>query len=331
MAKKRIYLKDIAEESGFTINTVSRALHNKKVISEPTRKKIQKIAAEMGYVPDALATSLRNGNSKTIGIVFDHLINPYYMIMTDLIHEFIKEAGYEVMIFTSTNRNTMFEKDGFTKMISRRIDGIISYLKPTIDVVDSINATGIPTIIFGRDCTDITLDFINTDDFHGGYLMGEYFAKAGYKHVAYIGGPKEIDCSINRYRGLKESLKNTVNPLDENLVRYTDNSFSSLENHVKHMVDNNADAILCYNDYMAFEVMNYLSKMNLNVPEDIAIAGYDDLQETLKMPTKLTTIGTNKNILVKNVVDLLFKKIENASTELKQETLPVYLVKGTTA
>lgn len=97
--KGNVRLIDIAREVGCTVNTVSRALRNKDDISEKTKKKVREVANRLGYIPNSIASSLRSGLSYTVAIIFENLINPYYMIMTDKLHRRLEELGYATLIF----------------------------------------------------------------------------------------------------------------------------------------------------------------------------------------------------------------------------------------
>ena len=114
---------------GLTINTVSRALKDKNDISEATKTQVKRIAYQMGYIPDTLASSLRSGVTKTIGVMFDNIANPYFVIMTDLLHQVLKHDGYEMMIYTNSGDHAQLDVENFNLMASRRLDGIVTFLK----------------------------------------------------------------------------------------------------------------------------------------------------------------------------------------------------------
>jgi LacI family transcriptional regulator len=305
MMEKRVLLKDIAKASNLTINTVSRALKNKDDISVATREYVQKLALEMGYIPDVVASSLRSGYTKTIGIMFDNIANPYYMIMTNLIHQELKKDGYEMMIFTASGDRAKFDMDSFHKIISRRIDGIISFLKPTDEVVKAIKANRVPFVILGREGDDIGIDSIYTNDLLGGYQIGEYLFNKGHQKIGYIGAPKDILCSVKRLEGLRKYLneQNIENKNEYN--RFLIHGDLSLEEMINDLLSKEVTAIFCFNDTMAYEAITLLNSKGLKVPEDIAVAGYDNLEEYIHLPVYLTTIDSNKQELTQKVIQTL--------------------------
>jgi LacI family transcriptional regulator len=314
--EKRVLLKDIAKASNLTINTVSRALKNKDDISIATREYVQKLALEMGYIPDVVASSLRSGFTKTIGIMFDNISNPYYMIMTDLIHQELKKEGYDIMIFTASGDRAKFDMDSFHKIISRRIDGIISFLKPTDDVVKAIKINRVPFIILGREGDDIGIDSVYTNDFLGGYEIGKYLIEKGHKRIGYIGAPNDILCSLKRLEGLKKrSLEEGIHIKDD-YVKFLKHGDLSLVKPVDELLKEKVTAIFCFNDTMAYELITILNSKGLKVPEDIAVAGYDNLEEYIHLPISLTTIDTKKNELTKKAIHTLKLRMQSFDAPL---------------
>ena len=310
MKEKRVLLKDIALKSGLTINTVSRALKDKDDISEKTKQFVKALALEMGYIPDAVASSLRSGFTKTIGIVFDNINNPYFMMMTDLVYHELQEMGYDIMIYTNSGDHAKLDIVSFQKMVARRIDGIITFLKPTEEVVKLSKLNQIPVVILGREGDDVGIDSVYTDDCEGGREVARHLYEKGYKNVAYLGAPKDILTSLKRYEGFKKFYNEKNITLPEDNIIFLEHGHMELKNHVDKLLRKKIQAIFCFNDTMAFEVIDHLIKSNLNVPEDVAVCGYDNLEEYLHIPVMLTTVDTNKKELVRKAIQLLSERLE---------------------
>ncbi len=309
--EKRVLLKDIAKASNLTINTVSRALKNKEDISVATREYVQKLALEMGYIPDVVASSLRSGFTKTIGIMFDNINNPYYMIMTDLIHQELKKDGYDIMIFTASGDRARFDMDSFQKIISRRIDGIISFLKPTEEVVKAIHMNKVPFVILGREGDDINIDSVYTNDFQGGYEIGRYLYEKGHRKIGYIGAPNDILCSVKRLEGLQKYLLEQNQTMISEHIKFLKHGELSIEKPIDELLQAGITALFCFNDTMAYEGITVLKNKGLEVPKDIAIAGYDNLEEYIHLPISLTTIDTNKKELTKKAIQTLKERMKD--------------------
>ena len=122
---KRITIKDIAKISGCSANCVSRALMDASDISEKTKDKIRRIADEIGYVYNRNAASLRSGKSRTVGILFDNLLNPFYYIMTNYIWEYLHGEGYTIITFK--NDFAVFDEEIVRQILSNNVDGLLSF------------------------------------------------------------------------------------------------------------------------------------------------------------------------------------------------------------
>lgn len=304
---KNVRLIDIANELGYTVNTVSRALRDKSDIGESTKKKVKEVAKSMGYIPNSIASSLRNGNTKTIAIVFDNMVNPYFMIMADKLHNRLETLGYATMIFAA--RHNVFTIGSLKPIIYRKVDGIITFLEPDQKVIEICEKNKIPIVLIGRKNAKLKIDSVSTDDIVGGYEVGKLLAERGAQNIGYIGAPQEIECSVRRLNGLKMSLDDLKIPYDEKNMRYMSNR--PLSDELNVLLRNNVDAIFFFNDVMALEGITILQKFNNRVPEDIKIVGFDNIQEEFFIPVELTTIASDKDKIVSSAIDILLYKINN--------------------
>ena len=317
--KKRILLKDIAEKLNITTNTVSRALNDKPDISEKTKEEVRKVAEEIGYIPDFVASSMRTSYTRTVAVLFDNLSNPYFMIMANSVANHLFDNDYQMMIFTI--KDNLMTMDIFKKMISRKVDGVITFLLPESRVAELANNMQLPIFVIGRQAADLNIDSISTDDFNGGQLMGEYLVNSGYKSIAYLGGPVEILCNVERALGLNEYCLN--NNVDVN-IKYDDGNPNYLENIIDQFVKSNVEAIFCFNDSMAFSTILYIET---NYPDKIMeVTGYDNISNHLHLPINITTIGSNIEQTSSICVERLMSKISNFAQPIFTKILDVQLI-----
>ena len=146
----RVTLEDVAKATGFTINTVSRALKNKPDISRQTCEQIQKVAREMGYVRNYIASSLRSGRTKTIAMITGSMVNPFYAVLGDLIQQEAARLGYSLMILCSRD-NPAIEQSMVEMALSRQVDGILivpwASESPALDL---LRDSGVPYVLLNR-------------------------------------------------------------------------------------------------------------------------------------------------------------------------------------
>jgi len=326
--QKFIRLIDIAKRLDLTVNTVSRALRDKEDIGFETKQLVKQTAKELGYIPNSIASSLRNGSSRTIAIIFDNLMNPYFMIMADKIHKRLDPLGYATMIFAG--QNGRFEVEQLSPIVSRKVDGIITFLEPSKEVLTLLDKNNIPIVLVGRKNTHLSLDSVSTDDFKGGYEIGKLFLSKGAKNVGYIGAPQAVECSKRRLNGLKQSLLEAGIQYDSLNFRFT--ADSSVQEDLERLLTQNVDAIFCFNDMMALEVYTLLMNKGIDVPNRVKVAGFDDLQSDLIWPVRLTTIASDKDGIIATAIQLLTNRIDH-NDEIKNVQFidfDVQLVSGST-
>ncbi|MDR2827859.1 MAG: LacI family transcriptional regulator [Acholeplasmatales bacterium] len=320
---KRVILKDIADELNITINTVSRALKDKSDISEKTTRLVKDVALKLGYIPDKVASSMRTSSTKTIAVLFDNLLNPYFMIMANQIENELSKRNYKMMIFT-TNSYATLDVDAFMEMVSRRVDGIITFLRPSPTVADLAKKMALPMVIVGREGDDLGIDSVYTNDYLGGYLMAEYFYSKNYTKVAYLGAPKTILCGQKREEGFVAYYKEKGIDISKNVYN-TDFVPNSSTNTLKKILKNNIDAIFCFNDSMAFEASIYVNSIyNFH---NIEITGYDNVALNFNLPIKIATIGTDVSKIISSCVNSLLYRITDPNRKTYKEMVDVYLVR----
>ncbi len=308
---KNIRLCDIADELGVTVNTVSKAIRGAGGISERCRKEILQVADRMGYVPNRVATSLRYGQSKMVAIVFDTLVNPYYMIMTDLLFNRLNRFGYDVIIFAGIYNKIRTED--LSNILGRQVDGIITFIEPQPKVLEVLKKNRIETVLLGRQNKELEVDSVSTDDFRGGYLVGEYIMKKQRKNVSYLGTSRSVECSQRRLNGLVQGLAAHGYTYQADHTVYMEEDY--IEPLVDELVEKNSDAIFCFNDIMALRCISCLHKKGIRVPEDILVVGYDNIHAEYPVPTSFVTVASDKKKIVDAAVDLLLEKIARRTEE----------------
>ena len=318
--KKRILLKDIAEKLNITTNTVSRALNDKPDISESTKEEVRRVAEEIGYIPDIIASSMRTSCTKTVAVLFDNMTNPYFMIMANAIENHLHDNDYQMMIFT-VKTNAVLTMDIFKKMVSRKVDGVITFLRPEQKVADLANNMHLPILVVGREADDLNLDSIFTDDVSGGYLMGQYFYKKGYKTVGYLGGPVDIKCSLKRAEGITDYCKEYGLTIH---TRYEEWADKSIIYKADELVESGVEALFCFNDSIAYTLMSHFKT---NYPEKkIEVTGYDNIANQLQLPIKITTIGTNTEKIASICANRMMSKIGCFDQDLLTEIIEVKII-----
>ena len=323
--KARVTIKDVARTAMVTPQTVSRALRDAPDIAESTKTRVLEIASNLNYVKNSTASALRRGSTRLIGIIYDNLINLYFSVMTDFIQFCLKERGYSML--TISVRSFHLNEEAYMAAVSHNVDGIISFLEPDEELTELIKSFNVPVLLFGRRTNVKRIDCIHTDDEEGGRLAAARLADDGCKNAVCITEALELTCAYDRYHGFEEELKRRgiskpriVNPNVPGLEQQLLSLMKSPEGF--------PDGIFCFNDMLAFETLYFIEKNNL---PSVKVIGYDNVQQEIHIPRRLTTVGTDKLALAKRATEMIISKVETGDTNRAIEKKGVFLVEGTTA
>lgn len=324
---QNVRLCDIAEKIGVTANTVSKAIRGKGGISDEKRKQILELVKEYGYVPNRAATSLRYGRSKMITVIFDNLINPYYMIMIRMIVEKFNSLGYDVMIVSGIYDCIQLKDLG--NILSNKASGIITFVEPNEEAAKALESEGIQVVLLGRKVFDIEIDTVSTDDYLGGYKVGKYLIEKGCKKIGYLGAPFMVECAQRRLAGLRKSLEDNNIAYDNSFFQFMDKE--DMTEKAEALLNCGVDGVFCFNDIMAANFYKHVQEKKLRVPEDIKIVGYDDVYNEFPMSIKFTSVGSNKKGIVDCVIELLLNRMNGNADEPKEHReFGVYISEGVT-
>ena len=319
---KYITLKMVAEKAGVSVNTASRAINNKPDISEETKKRVLRIAKELGYIRNAAAVALRTKKTRTIGVVIADNSNPFYAEVLNGIEVAAREKNYHI-ILANTQRDYKKEEEAINLLLAKRVDGLL--IAPVQDRDDDIRKlikTNLPFVIVGRDFENIEIDVVYNDEIKGGFLATEYLIKKGHKRIALIDGFLYKSPAKGRLEGYKKALNEYGIPLDDSLISVGDINLEDGYERTRQMLGKNLNftAIFAYNDMMAFGAMQAIKEKGLRIPEDIGLVGYDDISFSSLMDPALTTIRLNKQELGIESVKLLLSRI-NGNRKIAQKIM----------
>ena len=322
---KYITLKMVAERAEVSVNTASRAINNKLDINEETKKRILKVAQELGYVRNDTAVALRTKRTGTLGVVIADNRNPFYAEVLNGMEVAAKEKNYHI-ILANTQRDYKKEEEAINLLLTKRVDGLlITPVQDKDDDIKNLIDANIPFVVVGRDFENIEVDAVYNDEVKGGFLATEYLIKKGYKRIALIDGFLYKSPARGRLEGYKKALNKYRIPLDESLISVGDINIEDGYERIKQMLEKNLDftAIFAYNDMMAFGAMQAIKEKGLRIPEDIGLVGYDDIPFSSLMAPPLTTIRLKKQDLGIESVKLLLSRINGNRKKAKKIMLDV--------
>ncbi|WP_169088837.1 LacI family DNA-binding transcriptional regulator [Paenibacillus sp. PL91] len=325
----KIRLKDIAAKTGYSINTVSRALKGKGDLTEATRQFILHTAKEMGYIPNGIARGLRSGSMKTIAVILSDLSNPFFSIMANFIEVDARKKDYAIFVLNSGEKQEM-EEQAIYLAINKGVDGIILFpVQGSTGSVGILKNANIPFVLVGRHFENEQTDYLITDDVRGGYLATEYLLSKGAKRILFLCGPSSLSCSREREEGYKQALAASGIAFDSSLVVYHEVTMGNTYAYMKDFVQSRDDytGIFAFSDLIALEAIYAIQEAGFRVPEDIKVVGYDNIQSQLFYPFPLTTINIAKEKMAGRAVEIILNKIKGeAEKEFYQEVFDTVLI-----
>ncbi len=291
MSGNIVTIKDIALATGFSANTVSRALRDMPDISDDTKKIIRESAVRMGYRKNILASALRASRSYNIGVIVPDIQNPVYGSFYKGIETVCRQSNYTISLFNS-NESIEDEERAVNTMISHQMDGVILFpTNKSKSTMAMLQNNGIPYIALARYIKGESLPLVAGDDERGGYIAGEHLLSKGYTEFIVISGPHTISSFEDRYRGFIRCL--TDHGIDKTQAQLfqiapTWEEAYALTKRLGTVC--HGKAVFAFSDFMAMGSIKALREIGLHVPRDVAIMGYDNVEDSNIVNPSLTTV-----------------------------------------
>ncbi|MDD2237300.1 MAG: LacI family DNA-binding transcriptional regulator, partial [Kiritimatiellae bacterium] len=293
-------LHDIAERLGINICTVSRALNDKPGVGPKMRRRVTKVALEMGYRPNIHARSLTNKRTEALGFlsgmeISSFLSNAFYTGVFAGIESEARALNYALM-FDSVAESLDLARGYMPKMLAEhRVDGLLVVGAMDEVFFKAIKASGHPFVVVDYHLPGFDMDTVTIDNRRGGWLATEHLIERGHRRIAFIGGtPLTHGNFAERLEGYQNALAAHGLPRDEKLVQEGEviGGGESIMQILKRAPDVTA-AVAC-NDINALNAITTLEKTGRQIPRDFSIAGFDDIQEAQTSVPSLTTIHIDR-------------------------------------
>lgn len=322
----KITISDIAKELNTTPATVSRALRNHKSISEKTKKNVHEAAIRLNYKRNNIASSLRKGSSKIIGVIIPSAEINFFGSVVHGIESIANNSGYSILIYQS-NENYESEKQGIDTFLSARVDGIlVSIAKNTTDFSHflAVKKSNVPIVFFDRSNDEIGIHSVVIDDFKGAFLATQHLIEQGYKRIAHISGPRHLKVFNNRLKGYEAALKASSFEVDSSLIYSGNVSIEAGKEGINYFLSMEypPDAVFAVEDFTALGAIKALKEKNINVPQEFGIVGFANETFGEHITPTLSTIDQQTVQMGK----LAFIQLENIINNLPEILIEQRLV-----
>lgn len=326
---QNLNLEDIAQLSGVSRSTVSRVINNHPNVSSRTRERVMQIIEQYNFQPNAVARALVTQRSRVIGILVPHIItevftDPFFAMLIQGITLKANQLDYGVTLgLTSQKDNT----NTINRLINDPLlDGfIIAEASISPAFLEHLHQENKRYILIGRPPTKSPIHYVDVENIKGSYMMTQYLIERGYRNIAFIPGRMSLTSAIDRQIGYEQAMHDAGLPCNIS----TPGNFTKEGGYraTQAILAEHPDAIYCASDMMAAGAAQAIKEAGLGIPNDIALAGFDDAAVASALEPALTTI--RQDVVVSGEVAaeaLIYQLIENSPDAVVQHILPVSLI-----
>ena len=309
-------MKDIAQELGVSVVTVSKVLRNHSDISEATRRRVLKLMKDRNYQPNFAARALVTGRTYTVGLVVPDLLHPFFAELAKGLSSFLRKRDYS-LILASSEEDPELEALEIARLVARRIDAIvIASAQWDVESFRQIEAQKTHYVLVDRRFPGLEANFVGVDDEAVGELATEHLIAIGCRRIAHIRGPL-VSTAAGRMEGYRRVLsRRGLGPLPNFVPSATSGDEDSDARGRKAMrqllkLDLRPDGVFCYNDPTAMGAMNEILDAGLRIPEDIAIIGCGNVHYDASLRVPLSSIDQQSTLIGERAAKLALSLVES--------------------
>lgn len=314
-------MKDIARLAKVSTSTVSHVINGSRFVSNEIREKVMRVVAELNYTPSAVARSLKVKETNTIGLLVTATNNPFFAEVMAGVEQYCQQHHYNLIIAT-TGGDAKRLQQNLQTLLHKQVDGLILMCGDSRFQADTELAISVPLVVMDWWFTELNADKILENSELGGYLATKALIDAGHRNIGIITGNLKKSVAVNRLKGYKKALLDAeIEPNDNWIIE----SHFDFEGGVKGMQklltnSNRPTAVFCCSDTIAVGAYQAIQQQGLQIPNDISVIGYDDIELSRYLQPALSTVSQPKAELGKLAVEMLLERI-------KQPTLQYQIIK----
>ena len=320
-----VNLKQLAKILDLSISTVSKALRDSHEIGDATKLRVLAKAKEMDYTPNPFASGLRRNKSKTIAVVVPEVANNYFALAINGIERIAQENDYHVLIYL-THEDIEKEKGIMKHLENKRVDGVLMSVTMNTNNqthLSDFQQKGIPIVFFDRICHEIETAKITTDDYISGINATKHLIENECKDIAFLSLGDDISIMQKRKSGyLEELLKNNMEVKQERIIK-CGNDEEINYNLVKKILSgkNKPDGIFASVEKLAITTYQVCRELNINIPNDIKIICFSNLETASLLNPSLSTITQPAYNIGKTAAEVMFKYLDKNKTYIPNENI----------
>jgi LacI family transcriptional regulator len=329
MSRRRVTIDDVADLAGVSYQTVSRVINDRPDVSDATRERVQKIIDEIGYRPSHIARSLATARTATIGLVVPDISNPFFSVLARGAEQVASERGFTVLL-SSTAEDVSREVEVLHMLDERYVDGVIVCgFRQTDDLLRQALAQFKAVVLVNRKLEGRSFPAVLVDDVLGGYLVTQHLLEQGHTAIGFLTGPANSYSGARRLEGYYKALAEVDIEPDPDWIRHCTPTYIHGQEAAQKFVGAHPEltALFCHNDLVALGALRGCNELGLDVPEDMAVAGFDDIMMAGIVTPALTTCHVPREELGRlaalMLLDCIEKKVKDCGEVLVRPELTI--------
>lgn len=322
-------IADVAKHAGVSKMTVSRVINDSGYISQETRERVEQAIEELGYIPNALARSLRFKRTRTIALILTDITNPYFTTLARGVEDAASEQGFSV-IFCNTDESAEEEAEYINVLLQKQIDGLL--LVPaqcSSELLGPLQGHALPFVILDRRITDIQVDTVRCDSEQGAYELTRHLIELGHRQLAILSGPETVTSATDRVDGFQRAIKEAGLDVEAAHVRYgrftVDDGFRMTQEVMAAAPP--PTGLFAGNNFIAIGALRALRQAGLRIPEDVSLVAFDDIPISIASEPFLTVAEQPAYELGWQATRLLLDRLSEKDADTPTEIiLPTRLI-----
>jgi LacI family transcriptional regulator len=315
-------IRDVARLAEVAPITVSRVVNRVGYVGEETRARVEQAIAELGYVPNRLARSLRSKQTHTLGLIITDITNPFWTTVARGAEDAARQAGFN-MILCNSDESLDKQAEYIRVLLQKQIDGFLlvpAHSAP--ESLQSIRQQNVPVVALDR-TVEASVDTVRCDSEGGALALTRYLLELGHRDIAMLSGSPEVSTATERVAGYRRAMEKAGFVMQEGLILYGEFTQASGRDMTRRILARSLrpTAIFAANNFIAIGVLQMLKEKGLQVPSAISVVTFDDLPASLVIDPFLTVAAQPAYEMGQRATELLLSRITGALTDQPVEIL----------
>lgn len=321
-------IRDVAQQAGVAPITVSRVVNNSGYVSQAARERVEAAIADLNYVPNTLARSLRFKKTRVLALIVTDITNPFWTTVARGVEDVANANGFN-LILCNTDEDEAKQNDYLQVLLQKRVDGFVFVpARSAAESVRLIQAQKVPVVVLDREVPGVDVDIVRSDSEGGAFLLTRHLLSLGHRCIAALSGPENISTAAQRVAGYRRALREAgLRPAAELVYHGSyDPEGGYATAHAALTLTPRPTAFFAANNFIAVGALRAAQEAGLRVPEDVALVCFDDVPAWLSIDPFLTVASQPAYQMGQQATELLLERLStHGPTQPRDIVLPVQL------